>query len=51
MCEELIKRKMDVCCLQKVRWCWDWEISMAMWGNVQKDLKYTWRVWNREKKC
>ena len=23
----------------QMKWCWDWEISMAMWGNVQKDLK------------
>ena len=23
----------------QMKWCWDWEILMAMWGNVQKDLK------------
>ena len=29
---------------------WDWEILMVMLGNVRKDLKYSWRVRNREKK-
>ena len=23
----------------KMNWCWDWEISMAMLGNVRKDLE------------
>ena len=23
----------------QMKWCCDWEISMAMWGNVKKDLK------------
>ena len=23
----------------QMNWCWDWEISMAMRGNVEKDLE------------